>query len=218
MRTITMRLTLGLLVLGIGGLVVVRHNRAVLSEKRSSQDEVQLVTAFATRREQLKQSVARMASEHHAVTDWKDALGGKKFVEKLQTAEIAPALVRNDARPVLLIGALRNVITLEHGCTATFEVKANLLSQVRFALGCTSEQAKQFVNNPTEASLRFAVIAQVDAVHPGEQFTADDNHSGAQEFALAEGRCLDLIYVGDYIVDSFKDFDALLPSETEHPR
>jgi hypothetical protein len=84
---------------------------------------------------------------------------------------------------------------LDQGCRITLDVKANLVSQVRFVLACTTEQAKQIANNLAESSRRFAVVATVDAVHSGQQLAEGDGHSAPQEFALAEGRCLELIYV-----------------------
>jgi hypothetical protein len=231
MRKVTVRLTLGLLVLGVAAWVVLPNYRS--KAKREGDEERQRDKALAmimVDQKQTRESIARMVSAHNAVTDWTEPFGGDRFADRLTSEDLTSVLTRRDRRPVLVFGSLVDVITQDDGCKLEVDAKANLVSNIRLWLTCTPAQVKEAISHQEEAreealkEIReeageeesaqqkqddgrqaeqmarqgYAIIAHVDTVDSGEAETIDDPPTKA-EFIFAEGRCLELLYVGrDY--------------------
>jgi hypothetical protein len=59
----------------------------------------------------------------------------------------------------------------------------------------------------------YALIARIDSVHSEEAVTTDDPPASAQ-FIVAQGRCLELLYVGRHYPTSVADREADLRLNT----
>lgn len=100
------------------------------------------------------------------------------------------------------------------------EAREEALEEIRGETGEPGEETpKQRQDDDREAERRarqgYALIARVDSVHSEEAETTDDPPAKAQ-FTIAEGRCLELLYVGrDYSPDSDETYLRLNASEDE---
>jgi len=185
MRKATARLIVGLVVLGAAAWAMLSFYRSEPQQKRGV--EIQQAEALATilaDRNQTKQSVARMVSAHNAVTDWTDAFGGDRFTEDIPLGEFVPTFIRKDRRPVLVFGSLVDVVTQGDGCKLEMDVKANLVSNMRFWLACTPAQVKEAISRRDEA--RQEVLEEIREEAGEREETAQekqDNERRAERMA-----------------------------------
>jgi hypothetical protein len=106
------------------------------------------------------------------------------------------------------------------GCDATQSSTENVPQVVDREMAETPKQ-KQDDDREAERMVRqgYALVARVDAVHSEEAETIDVLPSKAQ-FTYADGRCLELLYVGrDYSsIDGNKEMDLRLNTPEDEAR
>jgi hypothetical protein len=166
------------MVAAVGGYFVYKHH----VESREAQER-------AARRVEFETRITQFTAKNSAVTDWQKPLLAKGKPEKTYSVELAPLLVRQDGRPVLVFASLLNVSESEGRTLIYFDEADRPESQFKLQLDCSPEQAHSLMSDNT--AYRFAVIAQIRSV----------DYVLAGDYSVATGRCVDVMSVslGDYL-------------------
>jgi hypothetical protein len=192
----------GLLLAMIVGLLI---TWAVISHQRALQEQEEAARKAQRQREDT--TISSLADRYHAVIDWRLDFNGDRFVSKIYSAELTPLLVRADGRPVLAIGSVRDVSAEEGAYSIQLLVRVNLSSKVIFRLQADRDQVAQIMGRrePRAASslMKWVVVAQISSVG-SSGFSEGGDANGVDETppqSIANGRCLDLAYLGLYFRD-----------------
>lgn len=178
---------------------------------RSKQDKEKVETEKKIQTERL---IAGMVARHNAVTDWNKNLEKKADeLKDLYTIEVEEALIRSDGRPVLFFSSVDDIIREKNKHFVHFSKWLGLLSpDIRFVLECDSDQVKKILSQTERGFLaEYAVVAVVSSIQrPKFDVKAQSMDSGEpgivveySDIFIAQGRCLELLYVGFY--DIVKD-------------
>ena len=174
-------LTVAILVLvGVGWGIF-----SMISSKKAERESERKQREEQTR---IEQTVSAMVTTHNAVTDWKKGLGEARL-ELIYTADLQRLLARDDGRPLLFYASIEDVKEQNGRNLLVFETQIDIRATLRLALECDSDQARQVMEQRGPELLKYyAVIGKIRSV----QKNAD------QTVFLAEGRALDLLFVGPY--------------------
>jgi len=163
------------------------------------------------------------ATEWHRDFDFDQENAGL-FGPPIYTIQIEDALVRADKRPVMFVAHVEDVVKGETEYSVHFSTAdpfGIFLSRpsIRFILHCTHDQVNLIMQNPRDAGLfereNYAVIAEIsgvrkvslaltahaDSVVPEDEYSFEVDISTNLEpsnIFVSFGRCLDLLFVGDY--------------------
>lgn len=160
--------------------------------------------------DETKNIVSVMIAKHNAVADWRKSLGKKKrsLFDHIYTIEIQDALIKTDGRPILFFGGANDIVRKDDKYTVYFNNWLGSLigADVHFILECTPDQINKIMSQSTDFFGNYAVISQIREVKKVRfQLTAQslDSEEVDVDFApsnvfMATGRCLDLVFVGDY--------------------
>jgi hypothetical protein len=136
----------------------------------------------------IEQAVSAMQTTHNAVTDWKKGLGEARL-ELIYTVDLQRLLVRDDGRPLLFYASVEDVKEQKGLNLLVLETQIDIRATLRLVLECDAARARQVMEQRGPELLKYyAVIAQIRSV----QKSADET------VFLAEGRALDLVFVGPY--------------------
>jgi hypothetical protein len=155
-----------------------------------------------------------MINLHNAMINWRDeVLNWKYDIEKQDsnmfgftyTIDIEEALVRNDGQPIIFFGEAIDIskeankyLVHFHNCSDFFSRSAN----IHFILDCTDRQMKKILKHREKKPNKYAVFCEVKKV----KLNLTNVSSRKANAFIAEGRCLDLLFVGDYRTSSsFKE-------------
>ena len=165
----------------------------------------------AEREDRIKHTVGDMVTKYDALTNWGECFvdyrtkidGGDRAIN---TIDIENALITNDHRPVLFYGYAADVKKInEKKFVVIFSMIEN--ADINFVLRCDAEQVEKILGQPTEYSAdSFAVVAVISNVQrPRFEVDAyqDDEYEPyiivePSDTFIANGGCLDLLFVGDY--------------------
>lgn len=190
------RLLLGLMFLGACAEALVWHHRSDTKREQGIQKQQgmtnkqeqeierqqrEAIAKFLAEQRKKQELVARMASAHNAVTDWTHVFSGAKFADMLASQELAPVLVRKDGRPVLVFGSIVDVITQEDGCKLEVDAKANLVSNIRFWLGCTPAQVKEALSHRENAHEEALEEIRGEPVELGEEESTQEKQDDERQ-------------------------------------
>lgn len=206
MKKIVSRIAFGLVLLAIVYWLI----SSVISDRRS---EAQKERVETEKRLQTEKCVADMAAKHNAVTDWKQAFDkkGLALFEPTYTVEVEDALIRTDDRPIMFFAAVADVVRETNTYSVHFYnwFGAILRADIHFVLDCRPDQVKEIMLHRAGLFEKYAIVAQISGVKKVKLKATTSTES--DEIALepsnvfiAEGRCLDLRFVGDY--ELLKDF------------
>ncbi len=206
MKKTISRIALGLVLLAmvywlISSSISDRHSEA---QKEKVETEKHL---------QSEKSVADMVAKHNAVTDWKQNLNknGEFFWDSVYTIEIEEALIRSDGQPILFFCGVNDIVRKEDKYLVYFSNLFDFLipADIHFVLDCTPDQVKEIMLNRADLFEKYAVIARISEVKKATLKLA--NYAEIDKVVLepsnvfiAEGRCLELRFVGNYELP--KDF------------
>jgi hypothetical protein len=162
--------------------------------------------------------VADMIVKHNAVTNWersfdkKDSLG---LFEPIYTVEVEDALVRTDQRPIIFFASVADVERETNKYSVHFHNRydamlsdigplyGRIIADIHFVLDCTQEQFKEIMLHRGGLFEKYAVIAQISEVKKVKLKATASSESDKvilipSDVFVAEGRCLELRFVGDY--------------------
>jgi hypothetical protein len=106
-------------------------------------------------KEEIRAKQADFATKHNAVVNWLDSKAG------FFTLEFQNALIRQDGRPILESVFLEDIRRDAEGHVAQFSSRSPL-SECRWQLGCTPEQAQALMEGGSYTS--YLIIARVSSV------------------------------------------------------
>jgi hypothetical protein len=199
----------------VGGLIT----WALISHQREQREQGE--KAREEKREREDAIISSMAGRYNAVTDWRQPFTkGVQFVSKVYSSELTPLLVRPDNRPILAIGTVRDVSVEEGAYSIQLLANVNLSSKVIFKLRANHDQVAQIMGRQEPRALsslmKWAVVAQISSVESsGLGESGDANGVGeTPPRSIANGRCLDLAYLGSYYRDLMPERN---PSQERHP-
>ena len=158
----------------------------------------------------IKQSIDEMVKKHNAITNWdkffvrdaKKVDNGRRFI---YTIDVEDALVNNDLQPVLLYGYIADVKKVKETYFCILNMVENV--DISFVLKSNSEQIKKILNQPIEDDAKdYAVVATISEIQRPKfevdayQDDEDEPHILVEpcDRYIANGICLDLLFVGDY--------------------
>ena len=197
-------------VIVIGVIIVGWQVRAKNESKIKSTEQAREESAKQaeqTRKETIHKAIIELANKHNAVVNWKEPLS--KIESYVFTMEVEDALLRKDNRPVLFLATVLDVERKENKYLLHFLVEdLEGLSVIKFVLDSSDEQVKKITQQQFEDRLseKFAVIAEIqkvrrvvfnlkaeiDSEEPVIRVVTTDS------IFIVSGKCLDLLFVGDY--------------------
>jgi hypothetical protein len=144
-----------------------------------------------------------MQTTHNAVTDWKKGLGEALKLEPIYTVNLQRLLVRDDGRPLLFYASVNDVKEQNGRNLLVLETQIDIRATLRLVLECDPARAREVMEQRgPEFERYYAVVAQIRSVRKSADESASnrDNESGSAsaESFVAEGRALDLLFVGAY--------------------
>jgi len=161
---------------------------------------------------QTQQKISTLAKRYNAVTDWRerfdeDGIKIGKGHRAVYTTDIEKALIRNDGRPVLIVGYVFDITKI--GDNNYLGIKAFIYPDLNFLLECQSQQAELVLAQPTDDGEFFAVVANVISVsRPAFETDALIEETDDERYSdiivepgdqyILQGTCLDISYVGYY--------------------
>ena len=158
--------------------------------------------------DETKNIVSAMIAKHNAVADWRKSLGKKGMLDYAYTIEIQDSLIKTDGRPILFFGGANDIVRKNDKYMVYFSNWDGPLTcaDVHFILDCTPDQINKIMSQPTDFLENYAVISQIGGVkkvrfqlaakaYDSEEVDVDFTPSNV---FMATGRCLDLVFVGDY--------------------
>jgi len=164
---------------------------------------------------ELPEEVNKLCSKYDAVTDWKQQLPEKDFLQHTYTIEVEDVLKRTDGRPVLFTGVVYDIVR-ESGKYVIYlsEPLSSLLgglifeADVRFVLDCTESQIEKIMNQDAKEFDSYAVIAQISEVEKirfaltGHSSRDEDSEYVSvslrnSDMFMAKGTCLDFLLIAD---------------------
>lgn len=173
-------------------------DRRVEEEKQELKDEKQLKT---------ERSVADMAAKHNAVIDWRNGFDTNDLglFRPTYTIEVEDALIRTDGRPIMFFAAVVDVARETNKYSVHFHNFFDLFSRngnIHFVLDCTLEQIKEILLHQPNKLEKYAVITRISEVKKVKLklTTVSENDETFLEPSnafIAEGQCLDLLFVGN---------------------
>ena len=181
-----------------------------ITEKRSKIEKEKLETKQHV---ETKNIVSAMIAKHNAVADWRKSLGEKGMLDYAYTIEIQDALIKTDGRPILFFGGANDIVRKNDKYMVYFSNWDGPLTcaDVHFILDCTPDQINKIMSQPTDFLENYAVISQIGGVkkvrlqltaksHDSEEVDSEevDVDFAPSNVFMATGRCLDLVFVGDY--------------------
>lgn len=189
----------------------------IISNKISSRHlAVQKEKAETEKRVQIEQNISDMAARHNAVTDWEKTFYKKLdillkpgiLLRQIYTVDIEDTLIRNDNRPVLLFAHVDDITRQGNKYYVYFQDYFDSYD-IRFILECNSEQVKKIMNQKCSYKEEYSFVALISSIYRpkfevGAEISGDDERSYAEvvvessDILIARGRCLDLLFVGDY--------------------
>lgn len=166
------------------------------SDNREEKAEAQKKERLEKTR-QAMQEMQELCLPYNAVIDWTVS------IESLSpfTIELEEALVREDSRPLLLLGKIED-ITKELDKYSIHFISEDIL----FDLYCTPKQVKEIMNHRSDRHQEYAVIVRVSEVKKVRLgLQASDEGIGEiwvrskplTDCFIAKGTCLDLLFIGD---------------------
>lgn len=200
MKNIASKIVFTLIALAIGIWIVSNIISSQHSKAEEEKEEVE-------KKIQIEQTISNMVARHNAVTDWnKNFYEGDTLLRHTYTVQVEDALIRNDGRPVLLFGSVDDVIRQGNKYYVHFQ---NVLYQgpdIHFVLECDSEQVKKIMGHMAGLFNQYAVVALIQSLQRPKFEVTAFSHSGedaevvveSSDIFIARGRCLDLLFVGDY--------------------
>jgi len=160
-----------------------------------------------------KEAISAMASRHNARIDWEKSPVEGTAYKGLFTFQIEDTLVR-DPRPIVGFGSVDD-ITKENGRYSVHFRDAFHVGgpDIRFVLECSPQQVESILGSKSH-SLRpgsifegYAFVASLSSVNrPAFEVRANPINTEEAEvavessdvFHVARGKCLELLFVGDY--------------------
>ena len=154
----------------------------------------------------IEQAVSRMTAAQNAVSDWKKALGEAVQLEPIYTVSLQKVLVRDDGRPLLFYAHLDDVKEQNGNYLLVFESDVDVRATIRLVLDCEPDRARGVLGRRGSYFERYyAVVAQIRSVRrtgdeevSGQDDAAKDTTSESKPTFVADGRALDLVFVGRY--------------------
>lgn len=144
-------------------------------------EEARKSRVAAARLAEFKSRISCFAAKSNAITDWQESLSTKSQPgEKPYTAELAPLLVRADARPILVFASLLNVSENGGRTLIYFDDAGRIEPRFKLQLDCKPTLVSI---SRDDAHYRFAVIAQIISL----------DYVLAGDYSLATGRCVDIM-------------------------
>lgn len=198
MRLGATKLTAAILVLILAG-VAWRISSQMIDEREQKRLEIDEIV-------QIEQAVLAMTTAKNAVSDWKKELGDPTNPKPIYTAGLESLFVRDDGRPLLIYGSLDDVKEQNGVYLLVLKSDLNLHGTVRLVLECDSNKAKDILGRRvSDFENNYAVVAQIRSVHrlddevlSGQNDETQDTVSEASPVFVADGRALDLLFVGTY--------------------
>lgn len=153
----------------------------------------------------IKKTIDEMVTKHNAIADWdKCFVDYEKEIEDghrgIYTIDIKEALVNNDHRPVLFYGYIADVKKVKETYFTVFYIAENV--DITFELKCNSEQIQIILNQPTKDDADYYAVLAIISEIQRPNFEVDSYQSDilvepCDEY-IADGICLDLLFIGDY--------------------
>ena len=172
--------------------------------------KISKIKSKAERRHRLRQAVGAMSLKHNAINGWdKDFVN--HWAKKVEgghrntfTVDVENALVNADEQPVLFFGGAADAKKRGEKNTLTFYTSTNIT--ITFVLTAESYHLREVMAQPIDGSAyRYAVVAVISSIER-PPFEVDAYEEDGEPYILVEpgdefiayGRCLDLLFVGDY--------------------
>jgi len=207
MKNIISKIVFAIIVLAVGVWGV----SSIISSCRSA---TQKEKAETEKKVQIEQNISGMVARHNAVIGWEEIFNVEDIVTgQVYTLQVEDALVRKDGRPILLFGSVSDIVRRNNEYFVHFKkgVLDFSIPDIYFALKLNAEQIKKIIGQKTEIFDRYAIVATITSVQRPKfdvkaySQNGEDGKSEYTEIAvepcnifIAKGRCLDLLFVGEY--------------------
>jgi hypothetical protein len=163
---------------------------------------------WRAKRKEVQDSIARFAAKYNAVVDWQNNLRSQTRGATIYTAQLAPVLVRTDARPILFLASVRDVAEEGDRYILLLDGRVNVTSRFLLQLECNADQANLAMSRRRgEWADRLAVVATITSVNSAV-IAVHDEDGGTEQKPVSEatGRCVDLMPIGPYFGDILEMF------------
>jgi len=204
MKKIVGIITFGLILLAIAYWFV----SSTISDRRVEEEKQELETE---KRLQVEKSITDIITKHNAVTEWKHGFDKKGLASfgEIYTIEVEEVLIRADDRPIMFFANVEDVVKEANRYLVYFHNRFDFLlrADIHFVLDCTQDQVNEIILSPRAPfESNYAVIAKVSSIEKCivRVRTEDNGRVGlsspifTSNVFVATGRCLDLLFVGDY--------------------
>ena len=191
-------MTIVMVVYAISNLISCQDSSKVEKDKRKTEDQIKI-----------KKAVSDMVVKYGAVDDWNSVLEKKDVLERIYTIHIQEALLNTNEKPILFYAILGDIIRSENDYIIRFETWFNYPETIRFELLGNEAQVKRLLKFTGDLLDEFAVVALIEEVRKPE-FTIKAYPINSEEaevevessdIFIANGKCLDFLYVGDFLPD-----------------
>lgn len=193
-----------LLVGAVVALVLLKIGADIRASWRLQSERARTVAAQRT---QIQSSLAQMVANYNAVKGWEHEIS-KSPDDTVYTVDVKNALIRSDGRPVFFLAEVNDVVPEGDTYYVHLTPWPPLIAQadILFCLQCNSVQAARLLSRRPKMLERYAVVANVSSVRRVEfQVSHYAEGNGEVQVSLqpsrafiANGRCLDLLFIGDY--------------------
>jgi len=218
MKNAVVRIVTVVVVLAAGYWIVsgIISGRRTEAEKKELEVEKQQSEAKkqeleeVEKRLQIEKSIEDMVAKHNASTDWSKIFNVKDgSLNLLYSVEVQDALTEAYDRPIMFLAFVSDVTRESDEYYLHFYCLEALYSMldISFILHCTQDQVDKIMLNQRDIHERFvrhyAVIAKISSAKKATFGLSCDEDQEVfitlfSKFFIARGRCLDLLFVGDY--------------------
>jgi hypothetical protein len=190
----------------IWGCVAYQHHEQAKEEAK-----------WRAKRKEVEDAIATFAARYNAVADWQKSLRSQNPGGTIYTAQVAPVLVRSDARPMLFLASVRDVVKEEGRFVLLFDGRVSLGSRFLLRLDASTDEANLAMshrrNDPAD---RFAVVATITSVDSSTMAVHDEAGTEQKPVSQASGRCVDLMPIGSYWGDILEMVSQRSPNSSEN--
>jgi hypothetical protein len=182
----------GILILGVPGWFAVRYVRDKIAEYKQEQAEKR---NNAIHMELVRERIKSFMAVNLAVDDWRGTLCRQRHSDTIFTSDLQHAFKREDNRPILIFGILKDIKEQDGQYLLTFDSDSCGDSELRFELTADPEHARDVFGHRQEPAPYYAIAAQTGVVDKNEDGPPDSDLAHKKMFVV-RGRCSGLLFVG----------------------
>ncbi|HCO94685.1 MAG TPA: hypothetical protein DIU00_12170 [Phycisphaerales bacterium] len=215
MKNAVVRIVTVVVVLAAGYWIVsgIISGRRTEAEKKELEVEKQQSEAKkqeleeVEKRLQIEKSIKGMIAKHNASTDWRKIFNVKDgSLNLLYSVEVQDALTDAYDRPIMFLAFISDVTRESDEYYVHFYFLESLysMSDISSILHCTQDQVNEIMLNQRGfPESNYAVIAKISSAKKATFGLSCDEDQEVyitlfSNSFIARGRCLDLLFVGDY--------------------